>query len=931
MTNDQIMFIEDEELRELYKISSEENLQKLTDGLLHLQQQPKDEVEATLEKLARIVHSLKGDSRIIGVEDVVTLSDRVEKILLSLKRQEMILTPEVSDRLYQALDAIGFLVYEAVTGEATGVDTADILEQLMVAVAQSKPPEQELLEEVQLVITPQELVAQENQSTISTNGLKDARSPVFPTDNSNTPQTKFSFIEDEELRDIYQTTSEERLQTLAAGILHLQKQPQDEATLQQLLREAHSLKGDSRSLGVENVVTLTHQLEEILLGIKRQQMSLTPQVSDRLYQALDAIGFLVYEAVTGEATGVNTAEILDNLVGVVTPSTTPESLPVLPELSPLPTPISVKPVIQDLPPPSLGSSQPYHIDTIRVQTVHLDALITHTEELTLTKNAIAHTATAIEEMTNLWEEWKAFYNQTKVAESSSLNIDPYTERLEKTIYSLRNTIQEHNTKLDIVTGELREKIRTLRLLPLSTVFELLPRTVRDLAKQQSKQVELMISGGEITTDKRILEEIKDPLMHMIRNAIDHGIETPSEREKLGKSPVATIWLKGYQIANKIVIEIADDGRGLNIEKIKQTAFKRGLYSYKELETMTPSQIHALILAPGFSTQSFITEISGRGIGLDVVRTNIERLKGNIEIESIPTQGCTFRIQLNTSLAINNVLLFEVQGIVHALPIEFVQRTLFISPQQILIKKDCITINLDEQSIVVANLADLLELYNSPAYTQVVKFEQQNHTQQPCILIKVGEEQFGLFVDRLMQTQEVVIKPQTQLLKRVRNVSGATVLGSGKVCMILNPSDLLKSLHQQTTSVVSAKQRKIVKTKPVILLVEDSIPVRTQEKRLLEKAGYEVVIAEDGLDGYNKLQTRKFDAIISDVEMPNLDGLSLTAKIRQHSEYQTLPIILVTTLASEADKTRGADVGANAYIIKSNFNQDVLLEILGRLI
>ncbi len=924
------MFIEDEELRELYKISSEENLQKLTDGLLHLQQQSKDEAEATLERLARIVHSLKGDSRIIGVEDVVTLSDQVEKILLSLKRQEIILTPEVSDRLYLGLDAIGFLVYEAVTGEATGVDTADILEQLMVAVAESEPPQPEQLEQVQLAFTPQELVAQENESTTNTNKLKDAPSPVDTANNSNSLQAKFSLIEDEELRDIYQTTSEERLQTLAAGILHLQKQPQDEATLQQLLREAHSLKGDSRSLGVENVVTLTHQLEEILLGIKRQEMSLTPQVSDRLYQGLDAIGLLVYEAVTGEATGVNTAEILDNLMGVVTPATTPESLPVLPELSPLPAPISVKPVIQDLP-PLPGSNQPYHIDTIRVQTLHLDALITHTEELTLTKNAIAHTATAIEEMTNLWEEWKAFYNQTKVAESSSINIDSYTERLEKTIYSLRNTIQEHNTKLDIVTGELREKIRTLRLLPLSTVFDLLYRTVRELAKQQSKQVELMISGGEITTDKRILEEIKDPLMHMIRNAIDHGIETPSEREKLGKSPVATIWLKGYQTANKIVIEVADDGRGLNTEKIKQTAFKRGLYSYKELENMTTSQIHALILAPGFSTQSFITEISGRGIGLDVVRTSIERLKGNIEIESIPTQGCTFRIQLNTSLAINNVLLFEVQGIIHALPVEFVQRTLFISPKQILTNENCTTINLDQQSILVANLADLLELSNSPVYAQVAKVEPPNQTQQPCILIKVGEELFGLFVDRLMQTQEVVIKPQTQLLKRVRNVSGATVLGSGEVCMILNPSDLLKSLHQQTTSLVAAKQNKTVNTKPVILLVEDSIPVRTQEKRLLEKAGYEVVIAEDGLDGYNKLQTRKFDAIVSDVEMPNLDGLSLTAKIREHSEYKTLPIILVTTLASEADKTRGADVGANAYIIKSNFNQDVLLEVLGRLI
>ncbi|PLZ95287.1 hybrid sensor histidine kinase/response regulator, partial [Fischerella thermalis CCMEE 5328] len=561
------MFIEDEELRNLYKISSEENLQKLTNGLLHLQQQPKDEAEATLEKLVRVVHSLKGDSRIIGAEDVVTLGDQVEKILLSLKRQDMILTPELSDRLYLGLDAIGFLVHEAVTGEATGVDTADILEQLMATVAQSEPLEPEIVPKAQLVLVSQASVEKNKRSTTSTDELQDVTT-------SNAPQSRCSLIEDKELRDIYQTTSEERLQKLAAGLLQLQQQPEDEATLQQLLREAHSLKGDSRSLGIDSVVTLTHQLEEILLGIKRQEMTLTPELSDRLYQGLDAIGFLVYEAVTGEATGVDTAEILNHLVGVVSPSTAPESLPVLPELSPLPTQISIKPVIPDLPAPSLGISQPYHIDTIRVQTYHLDTLITQTEELTLTKNAMAHTATAIEEITTLWEEWKAFYSQAKLTESSSLNTDSYTERLEKRIYSLRNSIQEHTTKLDFIAGELRDKIRTLRLLPLSTVFDLLKRTVRDLAKQQSKQVQLIISGEEITTDKRILEEIKDPLMHMVRNAIDHGIETPAEREKLGKSPVATIWLRGYQTANNIFIEVADDGRGLDTEKIKQTAFKR---------------------------------------------------------------------------------------------------------------------------------------------------------------------------------------------------------------------------------------------------------------------------------------------------------------------------------------------------------------------
>ncbi|GAX39847.1 CheA signal transduction histidine kinase [Tolypothrix sp. NIES-4075] len=900
-----LIFIEDEELRDIYQVASEQHLDKLADGLQYLQKHPQD--EATLEMLRREVHSLKGDSRSVGVENVVTLTHQVEKIILSIKASEIIFTSNVCDRLYRGLDAIGLLIYEAVTGESSGVDTQQILD-LMQAVLESQPqPSSDAVEPEQQLQALEVLVQAESNTIFAPTFIEDEVTQLAPT-----------FIEDKELRDIYQIASEEYLQKLVDGLLQLEKHPSDEAILEQLLRAAHSLKGDSRSVGVESVITLTHQIEEIFLSIKASEIIFSPDVSDRLYQGLDAIGLLVYEAITGQPSRIDTSEILDQLMQAVSAPTIHKSLA-------LPAEIPVTATQLD----KAEIGQPYHIDTIRVQTRHFDALMSQAEELTFTKTAIAHTAAEIEAIATIWSEWKAVSSQEKYLDSSSLNTNPYAERLEKTINSLRTSTQENSTKLDIIVEELREKIYTLRLQPLSIVFQLLKRIVRDLARQQSKEVELIIEGGETTADKRILEEIKDSLMHMVRNAIDHGIETPAEREKLGKPPVATIWLRGYRTPTNIVIELADDGRGLDIEKIKQTAVKRGLYSPEELAIMTPSQIYPLILASGFSTQTFITEISGRGIGLDVVRTNVERLQGNIQIESTPGQGCTFRIQLNTTLGITNVVLFEVEGIVHALPIEFVQKTLLISQEQIFTTEDRATIDLDGQAVCVANLADLLE-FSNPAYGYAAK-EQQNSRLRSCILLKVGEEQFGLFVDRMMHTQEIVIKPQSQLLKRVRNVMGATILGSGEVCMILNPPDLLKSLQQQNTSVVSIKPRKKILRKRVILLVEDSIPVRTQEKRLLEKAGYEVAIAVDGLDGYNKLKTRDFDAVISDVEMPNLDGLSLTAKIRQHEEYKALPIILVTTLASDEDIARGSEAGANAYIIKSNFNQDFLLEILGRLV
>ena len=480
-----------------------------------------------------------------------------------------------------------------------------------------------------------------------------------------------------------------------------------------------------------------------------------------------------------------------------------------------------------------------------------------------------------------------------------------------------------------MASELEEGVRTLRLLPLSTIFQLLPRIVRDLAKQQGKEVNLIIEGGETRADKRILEEMKDPLMHMVRNAIDHGIESPAEREKLGKSRQATIRLKGYQTATNIVIEISDDGRGLDVESIRQTALKREVIREADLAVMTPSQIQALIFAPGFSTRNFVTEISGRGVGLDVVRTNVERLKGTIQVESQLGQGCTFRIQMGTTLATAHVLIVEVQGRPYAIPVEAVHTTLLVQPHEIFAIEGRETVILADQPVSIVKLADLLELKSSPPSRPT----QPGFSSKllPCIILKVGSDRVGLLVEALLDEQDVVLKPQSKLLKRVRNVAGATILGTGEVCMVLHPQDLLKSVRQRATTLVPKAFAEVQAPKQVVLLVEDSITIRTQEKRILESAGYEVVTAVDGLDGFNKLRNREFDAVISDVQMPNLDGLGLTAKIRQHKEYSELPIILVTSLATDEDKRRGAEAGANAYITKGTFDQKVLLDTLRRLV
>ena len=760
-------------------------------------------------------------------------------------------------------------------------------------------------------------------------------------------------IEDEELRDIFKTASVEHIQKIEHGLMHLEKHPQDRAKLDEVMREAHTLKGDARMLGVEDVSTLVHQIEEFLGAFKRGESVLTSELCDRLYQGIDAIRQFSHEAVTGEAAEVDLFSVLAQLMGAEAdaaaeePSAESEFDLFDDDLFPDEPAAALREPSEaaEAPPPEQSVTaqvNDYQIDTIRVEPQKLDALLRQAGELSVTKLRIAHWSAEIAEIISLWEEWnrEAFINRSaldrleKQIDSAHLQqvqkfshrSEQRLERLGELVNRLRNAATDDTAQLEKLTNDLETGIQSLRLLPLSTIFNLFPRMVRDLAKQQGKEINLIIEGGDTKADKRVLEEMKDPLMHILRNAIDHGIETPQERDRSGKPPTATLRLRGYQLGSRISIEVSDDGRGLDVESIKQTALRRGVCSSEQLSAMTPEQIQSLIFAPGFSTRTSVSEISGRGVGLDVVRANVERLKGAIEVESSPGQGCKFSLKLNTTLATTHVLVVEVNRTAYAIPIEFVQTMMLLSRQEIFALEGRQTITLNEQPVSVVWLADLLELPVSvPSSPQAADATAKA---LPCMILQVGSERLGLLVDAFLDEQDVVLKPQSRLLKRVRNVFGATILGTGDVCIILNPQDMIKSVRGHaaaTTPIVESK------TKTSILLVEDSIIIRTQLKRLLEGAGYQVTVAVDGLDGFNKLKMGTFDAVVSDVEMPNLSGLELTAKVRQYSEYSELPIILVTTLASDEDKRRGAEAGANAYLTKGSFDQKLLIDTLQRLV
>jgi two-component system chemotaxis sensor kinase CheA len=328
-----------------------------------------------------------------------------------------------------------------------------------------------------------------------------------------------------------------------------------------------------------------------------------------------------------------------------------------------------------------------------------------------------------------------------------------------------------------------------------------------------------------------------------------------------------------------------------------------------------------------STAGFVTDVSGRGVGMGVVRANVERLKGSIQLQSTPGKGTSITILLPVTLSTVRVLIVEVNGHPYGLPAECVQVLKMVASSDVFSVEGRNAILLQDRPVSVARLADLLELPHAPKRGKT----RDAPAASPCAVLSVGSESFGVFVDALLDEQEVVLKPQSALLQRVRNVAGATILDSGEICMVLNPMDLLASMRKGAAPTAPPKAVEAAARKKAILLAEDSITTRTQEARVLENAGYEVVTAVDGLDAWNKLATRAFDAVVTDVMMPNLNGLDLAEKIRRESRYAGLPIILVTSLASDEDKKRGLEAGANAYITKPAFDQKILLDCLERLI
>jgi two-component system chemotaxis sensor kinase CheA len=784
-----------------------------------------------------------------------------------------------------------------------------------------------------------------------------------------------------QLRATFKIEAAEHIQAMNRVLLALEQNPEGDeraALLEEIFREAHSLKGAAGAADFGDVEATAHKLESVFGAAKADKIKLTRDLCDVLYEGIDAVSTIIDASLEERSHGVDLPDLHNRLIAaeqgqVIARSGSSRSAPPPPSVEPAPV-VEAKRVVAAAPieeaevketesPVAVAKSAPKADakakakgdarkaaspaieDTIRVATNKIDSLMTQAGELLVAGLKIDQRLNEVQNMSRAIEDWNREWLKARAANSNLLHdseheaVQPLIKLLDMSqeklrllgaqVNELKRGFSHDALHLSRVTNDLGEGVMRVRMLPVSTVFDMFPRLVRDVARERDKEVELKMEGTETELDRKVLEEIKDPLIHLLRNAVDHGIEVPDERVAAGKPRQGTITAKAFQKGNGIVIEVADDGGGINRIKVKQSALKAGIISADDVETMSDDEAVRLIFAPGLSTCAIITDISGRGVGMDVVRKNVESLQGQVEVESTPGQGTTITLTLPLTLATTQELLVQIGDQTYGIPISAVERIQRIQRRDISTVEGRQAIVVDNEPVSLVRLATVLERPDPDRPTDADE-------KIPAVILGSARKRIAFVVDAVVGQQESVVKSLGKQLARVRNVAGATILGTGLVIMTLNPSDLMKSargMEGRSTSVQRARvaAEKEVK-RPTVLVVDDSLSTRTLEKNILETAGYKVMLATDGTEAMGMLNSNGgFDIIVSDVLMPRMSGLELTAAVKSDSRLKKIPVVLVTSLDSRQDKERGIEVGADAYLVKSNFDQGNLLQTIAQLI
>ena len=761
----------------------------------------------------------------------------------------------------------------------------------------------------------------------------------------------------QELLEDFLVESFELIEQIDHDLVELESNPDDLELLNRIFRVAHTVKGSSSFLNFDTLTKLTHHMEDVLNKARHGELKITADVMDVVLKSVDMMkGLLVSIRDNGNDSnsGIDISQICPQLTAI-SEGQSPASATPAPESAPAATPepaaagIPASAIPEDIDPNTLSEDQ-INAEIERLLKVRKaeDEARRAAKASGATPAALATAPVAASDKLDAADKpaaaAKPAGDGANAPAKASANASDQTIRVEvgrldylmnlvgelvlskNRLLTIYNDVEERYdgeqfleelnqvvSSLSLVTTDVQLAVMKTRMQPIAKVFNKFPRVVRDIGRDLNKQIDLIISGEETELDKSIVEEIGDPLTHIIRNSCDHGIEDPATRKAAGKPEKGTIELKAYNEGNHIVIEIIDDGKGIDAEAIRIKAVERGLISENEADTMSNKEIYSIIFRPGFSMAAKVTNISGRGVGMDVVKTNVEKLHGVIDIDSEIGKGTTLKLKIPLTLAIIQSLLVGTQEEIYAIPLANVNETVRVSVDNIYTIEGKNVLRLRDEVLSLVRLSDLFGV------KQVLESGDQTYV----VVISVAETKLGIIVDNLIGQEEIVIKSLGSYLANIDGIAGGTIRGDGRVTLIVDVGvimDMAKEVKVDIKSSMSAEATQKAKESPAdykVLVVDDSKMDRAIISKALAPTGITLIEATNGLEALNIIKSSEhaFDAVLIDIEMPKMDGYTLAGEIRKYSKYRNLPLIAVTSRTSKSDRLRGVEVGMTEYITK----------------
>ncbi|MEB2519290.1 hybrid sensor histidine kinase/response regulator [Pseudomonas sp. YuFO20] len=747
-------------------------------------------------------------------------------------------------------------------------------------------------------------------------------------------------MRDSSLLELFSLEAEAQTQVLSAGLLALERDPTQADHLESCMRAAHSLKGAARIVGVDAGVSVAHVMEDCLVSAQEGRLYLRPEHIDALLQGTD---LLMRIATPNSVSGPAEIDAYVALMGRLLDPMAAEVANLAPA-APLMAELQLEapaPVMEEPEPLPVSPKQPRRTTengerVLRVTAERLNSLLDlSSKSLVETLRLKPHLATMQRLKRMQSNSLRALENLNVHLKDQALSLEA-RETLEdarRLLAESQQLLVEKNAELDEFAWQASQRAQVLydtalacRMRPFADVLTGQVRMVRDLGRSLGKQVRLEIEGEKTQVDRDVLEKLEAPLTHLLRNAVDHGIETPEQRLLAGKPEEGVIRLRASHQAGLLVLELSDDGHGVDLEKVRRSIVERQLSPADTAAQLSEEELLTFLFLPGFSLRDRVTEVSGRGVGLDAVQHMVRQLRGAVVLEQTAGEGSRFHLEVPLTLSVVRSLVVEVGDEAYAFPLAHIERMCDLEPADIVQVEGRQHFWHEGRHVGLVAASQLLQRPANQLAQQTLK----------VVVIRERDTIYGVAVERFIGERTLVVLPLDERLGKIQDISAGALLDDGSVVLIVDVEDMLRSVDKLLNTgrlerIARHSSQAVEAARKRILVVDDSLTVRELQRKLLLNRGYDVAVAVDGMDGWNALRSEDFDLLITDIDMPRMDGIELVSLLRRDNRLQSLPVMVVSYKDREEDRRRGLDAGADYYLAKASFHDDALLDAVVELI